>query len=249
MRRTLCEVRVAFAFLTCLPIGPRQELADTIMGRSMAWFVGVGLALGAGLYGLDCAMASRLPPALCNGLLVLFMILMTGALHMDGLADFCDGLGAGADSDRALRIMQDSRVGSFGALGACMGILLKVFALMALLPPARGAALILFPAVGRWVAVLLSWALPYARHEGGTGGAFVLHVGPREVLWASLWMVSATLLLFPRRGLWILGVTVLGTWGVGVFCKRRFGGVTGDILGAAIEGAEICTIILLAIKI
>jgi adenosylcobinamide-GDP ribazoletransferase len=215
----------------------------------MAWFSTVGLVLGASLYGLDIVISKRLPTPLCNGLLVLFLILITGALHLDGLADFCDGLGAGAHRSRALQIMKDSRVGSFGSMGVCMGLLLKIFALMALIHPHRGPALILFPTVGRWAAVLLAWGLPYARIEGGTGYSFVTNVGKLQVLWATLWMVASTALLLPRAGFLVLGVMTVCILGAGLFFKRRFGGITGDLLGATIEGAEILSIILMAIDL
>jgi adenosylcobinamide-GDP ribazoletransferase len=208
----------------------------------------VGLVLGAALYGVDLVISKWLPASLCNGLLVLFLILITGNLHIDGLADFCDGLGAGAHRSRALQIMKDSHVGSFGATGVCMGLLLKIFALMALMPPHRGPALILFPAVGRWTAVVLAWALPYARTEGGTGRSFVANVGNLQVLWATLWMVASTALLLPRVGFFVLGIMSVFIWGTGYFFKQRFGGITGDLLGAAIEGAEIVSIILMAIE-
>lgn len=239
------EVRLALAFLTRLPVAPKGEQSPNELGRSMAWFPLAGLALGLGLVGIDLLFPWESGSLLQNGLLMAFLVVATGALHLDGVADVCDGLAGGSDRERALRIMKDSQLGAFGVAGLVLVLVLKLAALTEVPEALRIQVLLLFPAAGRWLCTLVAWRFPYARPEGGTGQAFTETVGRREVLIATLFLLVVTVLGLGIVGILILFVLALLGWGAGCLAKRRFGGVTGDVLGAVVEAGEILCLILM----
>src|SRR5205823_6605054 len=132
------------------------------------------------------------------------------------------------------------RIGAIGATGLFLSLGLRYVALLALPQADRLAVLVCMPAVGRWSMVLGAWSAPYGRAEGGLGQAFLDHLSVREILIATLIVIGG--------GLWSLGViatgmtlAMCGALAVGwvLFCKRAFGGMTGDTLGALNELAEI----------
>ena len=238
------DFRIALAFLTVLPVGRNLPCDASRLARSMALFPAVGLLLGLLLAVSNWALQLLLPPLVVAPLVVLLLIRLTGALHLDGLADLADGLAGGRDRESRLRIMKDCRIGAIGAVALIMALLLKVAAIYSLPPAVQSATLVLMPASGRWLQVLLSALCNYARPEGGTAGAFVDNVGEPQALFASLTLVVAALILFGLTGLWLLlGLAVLAFWLLR-HLERQLGGVTGDALGAATEIAELATLLL-----
>ena len=238
------DLRIALSFLTVLPVGRSLPCDATRLARSMALFPAVGLLLGLLLAVSNWALQLILPPLVVAPLVVLLLIRLTGALHLDGLADLADGLAGGRDRATRLRIMKDSRIGAIGAVALIMALLLKVVAIYSLPLELQSAALVLMPASGRWLQVLLSALCDYARPEGGTAGAFVDNVGKPQALFASLTLVVAALILLGWPGVWLLlGLGVLAV-SARRYLERQLGGVTGDALGAATEVAEITTLLL-----
>jgi adenosylcobinamide-GDP ribazoletransferase len=164
---------------------------------------------------------------------------LTGALHLDGLADMADGFGGGRTRQDVLRIMRDHVIGAYGAVALVLLILLKVTTLSALIE--RGAAgtyLIISPALSRWATVPLGYFLPYARPEGGLGSAATDHIRRLELVGST---VLAGICVLPLAG-WRGGVcwlaVILMTVMNGRRCLRRIGGLTGDTLGANTEVCE-----------
>ena len=239
LRRRLA---LAFAFLTRLPV--RAEVGeDSDLGRSLAFFPLVGLVLGLLLAASARLLAGRVPPSVLAVLLVSLHAALSGGLHLDGVADTFDALGAaGADRARRLEILRDSRIGAHGATALVLILLLKVTALHALLASGQGMALIVFPIIGRWAAVLLIVLFPYAR-ERGLGVAFHRHARARDALAASAVVLLAVLALGGHAWLAAL-TTALLALAFARFAARRFGGITGDVCGAAIELAEVAFLIL-----
>jgi adenosylcobinamide-GDP ribazoletransferase len=238
----LRRLTLAFAFLTRLPV-PSAASDEVDVGRSVAFFPLVGLVLGAILAASASLLAGRLPSSVLAVLLVALHATLSGGLHLDGVADTFDALGAaGADRARRLEILRDSRIGAHGAAALVLVLLLKVTALHALLASGRVAALVAFPVVGRCSAVLLIALFPYAR-SSGLGAAFHAHVRARDALAASV--VAALAVLVPGGSAWLAAVlsAVLALAFAG-FVARRFGGVTGDVCGAAIELSEVAFLIL-----
>ncbi len=163
---------------------------------------------------------------------------------MDGFADFCDGFFGGKERTDILRIMKDSRVGAWGALGVALLTLTKFELLQAL--PSKAIVFLLAMAASRWAQVVLSFALPYAGLGGGMSERVANKIGLREVLSATVFLIFPVLCL-GIKGFFILAGAILFLFFIGLLFKKRIGGVTGDLLGAASELTEIC-IFLLAVS-
>lgn len=239
MKREWEDFRLAGAFLTIFPTARDLAMEPERLGRSMAFFPGVGLVLGLGLVVVNWVLTPLIPGAVLDCLLILILIAVTGALHLDGIADLVDGLAGGKDREGVLRIMKDSRVGAIGVVGLVMVLLLKYLSLYHVPPAVKSGALIFMPAAGRWMQVLLAVLCPYVRSEGGTGGAFVDHAGERELILATATVLLAALVLFGLKGIalvLLLGIAGTVLWR---YFDHRLGGVTGDVLGAATEVTEV----------
>lgn len=239
-------VIVALGFLTALPIRSRGvEPSD--LGRCTAWFPLVGLMLGMVLAGLDAMLLLVWPSTVTSAVIVVALIALSGGLHLDGLMDSCDGLFGRSDPSRRMEIMRDSRVGSFGVLGAVSVLLLKYVALASLPNPWRLVALALAPTLGRWAMVLAIWGFPYARPEG-LGRAFKETTSWRPALVASLIAAAAAVGLLRLNGVAILVVAAAATWLLAKFVCTRIPGLTGDIYGAVNEVVEVvCLLSVLTI--
>jgi cobalamin 5'-phosphate synthase/cobalamin synthase len=231
----------AIAFMTRIPVPGVTTFDAGDVGRSARWFPAVGLLLGAFYVLLLRLTAVGLPASVIAVLIVLADALLTGALHMDGLADMADGFGGGHTREDVLRIMRDHAIGSYGATALILLISLKVTILSALIERHHAVPfLLLAPAVGRWAIVPLCRFLPYARDSKAVAN----HIGTAELIWASLIAGSALALAASWRGLvcW-LAVSAATAW-FGRFCFRKIGGITGDTLGANVQLSE--SIVLLA---
>ena len=155
----------------------------------MGWFPLVGFTLGALLAGADYLLASWISNWVRSTLLVLILAAVTGAVHLDGLADTADALGAGGDQVRALTILRDSRIGTFGAAAVFFVLALKIAAI-ASATHSRPAALYLAPGLARWAMVAVSYNLNYLR-EGGAGSALLEPHSQRNLRLASIVTIIA----------------------------------------------------------
>ena len=245
MKQSWDDFRTAGAFLTIFPVAKNVSLDNQRFGPSMGLFPAVGLVLGLGLVICNWLLSPLLPRAVLDCLLLLLLILATGALHLDGIADMIDGLAGGHDRESSLRIMKDSRVGAMGVVGLVMLLLLKYLCLYHVPLEQKSAALVLMPTAGRWCQVFLSRCSTYIRSEGGTGSAFVDHVGDNELLRASLTILLAVLILFSFKGFWLAVLLLLFAALLMHYFERRLGGVTGDVLGAATELMEVFSLLLI----
>jgi cobalamin 5'-phosphate synthase/cobalamin synthase len=229
----------AVAFLTRLPVPSRPAFDGADVGRATLLFPLVGALLGGVLALLAAALGPRLPPLVAALLVIALSALLTGALHLDGLADMADGFGGGHGRDDVLRIMRDHAIGAYGAVALVLVIGVKAAALAALI--ARGDALgplVVGPALGRWASVPLARFLPHAREEGGIGSALTLHVGSVELGGATLLAGALALALGGVRGLVFWAGVAAATLVNGIVCRRRIGGITGDTMGANTEVCE-----------
>mgnify|MGYP001127683900 FL=1 len=231
---------LALTFLTKLPWPWRGPADETALARSMFWFPWVGAVLGLIYWGAWAGLHRALPAPAAAAVLLTLTVWITGGLHLDGLADTADGLGGGRTPAEALTIMKDSRVGAFGVISLILGLVLKFSLFLSMAPQTSGAgALLLFPIISRWSMVLLAYLSPYARAEGGLGQAMTLGVSPRVLLGASLSAGGLSLLILGAPGLVLLAAAAALIWLGSLYFQRRLGGITGDILGAANEVAEI----------
>ena len=234
----------AITLLTRVPLGRRVRVDATDVARSLAWLPLVGTALGGAIALAGRGLEGRLDDGPAAVLIVSAWALATGAIHLDGLADSADALGGG-DRDRRLAIMRDSQIGSFGALALVLVVALKIALVVAVLARGHHLWLIAIPAVGRVAASGLAAVLPYAR-EQGTGAALVSGGRRAERLAVALATALVVALACARlRGLLAVAAAALVALAIGRLAARRLGGVTGDVLGAAIELAECAALLAL----
>ena len=243
---------ISLGFLTVLPIPVKGELRPADMGKAMAFFPVAGAVIGGVLISADIVLSSILPGAVVDFILIAVLALITGGIHLDGLADTFDGLYGGKTREDALSIMKDSRVGAIGAVSLIIIIGLKYTALIsypqALPQGAKYAALLLMPLLSRWSMVLTASLSVYARMSGGgTGKDFVETVSPLSLLTATIFAsVAAGVMMGWRGGIVMLFVGVITLIGV-IYFKKRLGGVTGDVLGAVNEVNEVMVLLVILI--
>ncbi|WP_053118557.1 adenosylcobinamide-GDP ribazoletransferase [Pseudomonas sp. P1.31] len=237
---------IALQFLSSLPIRLPGMPEPGQLGRSLLFYPLVGLLFGVILWALNLALAGA-PLLLHAALLLTVWVLLSGALHLDGLADSADAwLGGFGDRERTLTIMKDPRSGPIAVVTLVLVLLLKFAALLALIEQGQGLVLIIVPVLGRAALLGLFLTTPYVR-AGGLGQALADHL-PR------------------RAGWWVLGVSALGCLliagisavvavviSVAVFgwlrrvMMRRLGGTTGDTAGALLELLEVGVLVGLAL--
>ena len=235
----------AARFLTVVPVPGRPLDGPDALGRAAGWFPLVGLALGVVLTLVDRLLSLAFPPTVSALLVVVTWKLLTGGIHLDGLADSLDGL-AGKNSAERLTIMRDSRIGVFGALGLIV-VFLVAFVALADLPLAlRDRALLLAPAVGRLAPLHLARRFSPATPGEGSGAAFMKAVTPKAFRGGALVVTLAAGAVLWPWGLFVLGIGVAFYWDLGYLLSRRLGGLTGDNLGAAVEVAELGVLLAFA---
>lgn len=229
----------AVRFLTIFPLPSSRE--KTELARAMFFFPLIGFLIGILSLALVKALSLDLFLRLEALGLVTFPILLTAGLHVDGLADFSDGLAGGKDREKAFSIMRDARVGVWGVLGVILVLFWKWELLTSL--SARGPVCVFSLTASRWAQVILAYFLPYANPCGGLGGAVAKKVKIRELAGAT---ASFALLVFFLKGPGLLCVISLLPFlmGIGFLFHKRFGGITGDLLGAASEMTEVFVLLV-----
>ncbi|HEX6715303.1 MAG TPA: adenosylcobinamide-GDP ribazoletransferase [Thermoleophilaceae bacterium] len=232
----------AVAFLTRVPAGRAIELGAPDVARGVVAFPLVGAAIGLATGATATWLSGPLPAGTAGAVALLVAVVLTGALHLDGLADTADAIG-GRTREASLGIMRDPRVGSYGAVAIAMLLLIEASALAALGRDARTVDVVAAFALARAVAPAVAALLPYAREgdglgralnarEGdGLGRALTSRVRPPLAVAVALALVAV---LQPRHLLALVSVAAACACGAAAFCRQRFGGMTGDTLGATI---------------
>lgn len=234
----------ALTFFTRLPLGRDRSFGSNLAEAAMA-FPLAGLAIGLMTGMAWWIAASLLPPLTAAGIAIGFAMLLTGALHEDGLSDCADGLGGGSTRERILEIMRDSRIGSYGAAALTISIGLRWAALSGLGAWSGLLALAIAHAVSRGAIVLaLAWSA-YARTKG-LGSIVSSGVSARELNIVVALSAAIALLFGGISGLIAAAAGCAIAWLVLKRLEARIGGYTGDGLGAMQQGAEITILVMLA---
>jgi adenosylcobinamide-GDP ribazoletransferase len=234
----------AVGFLTRVPtrggvVGPGQ------LARAVPWFPVVGAGVGL-VVGVVYAGARVLLPALpAAAVAVVAGVGLTGAFHEDGLGDTADAFGGGRDREQTVAILKDPRLGSFGVLAVAASLLLRVGAVAALAPGAALAALPAAHALSRAAAVAAMTAFPAAA-ETGLGASYVLALSRRRALWGTAAGLAVALALLGAVALWAAAAAAAAAWLLGRLAVRRIGGVSGDVLGATQQAAEVLVLLAAA---
>ncbi len=241
----------AVQFLTIFTVHREYQDEERSLARSIIFFPVVGFLIGFLLVNADKLMLfAALPQTVANLLLVALSVLITRALHVDGLADTLDGLMGGRDQAGRLAIMRDSRLGTAGALGVFFTLAIKYVALNNLFDSEKAAALLTAPTLARWAQTLMVFNAEYGRGDG-MGKAFVGHLRASGLVAASaiaiglsafvvFRMDARSLALIVSLLIGVLAVTFAGRW----YLVRQLGGVTGDAIGAVSEANEIVVLLL-----
>lgn len=237
---------LAIQFLTILPLSLRAAHERDLSG-SMVFYPVVGALIGAILYAGMVLLSFVFPPGISVGLMVLLWVVITGGLHLDGLADTLDGFIGGKNKESTLSIMRDPAIGTMGALGIFFVLVFKWGALYALCEKGLMLTLPFVLATGRYLMVLGAFVSRYP-HTEGTGKNYIGKIPLSIFLSASLFMLVIAVATFQIKGLLLLLAALGGSALWVIYCHRRIGGMTGDNLGALGETGEAVLLLLLTVK-
>ncbi len=240
------KLLAALRFLTIIPLPGRREISPEEVGRSIVYFPLVGVIIGLILVGLNWLLGLLLPSALVNVLLVVSLVAISGALHLDGFIDTCDGLASHKTVEERWRVMADSRAGSFGIIGVCCLLLVKYVSLNAVPESWLMPTLVLMPVVSRWAMVYAVFAYPYAK-PSGLGKAFKQGASWQRFTVATLITLAVAVVLAQLTGFIIMLAVWVIVVAMAAYLKGKFGGLTGDTYGAINEVAEVCLLILVCL--
>jgi adenosylcobinamide-GDP ribazoletransferase len=233
--RFAVDIAVAFQFLTRLPV-PEVAFASDGLARAVKYFPLVGLLVGAGAALLQKLLAPHLGRPDSAVAVLLYLVLITGCLHEDGLADVADSLG-GWNVERRLAILHDSHIGAYGAAALALSLLSRAVLLAGLPLEHFTAYLISAHVLCRWSALPLSYFLPPAREGQGARIAKLTSTG--SLIIGSLFTLAVVAYALRKAAIAPLVCALLVPLLSGFFYIRKFGGVTGDCFGATTQLTEI----------
>ncbi|MFC1981661.1 adenosylcobinamide-GDP ribazoletransferase [Chloroflexota bacterium] len=239
----------ALQFLTSIRLPWLREARPEEFGRSVVYFPVVGLIIGLILAGLNWLLSLILPSALVNASLLVSLVVITGALHLDGFADTCDGIAGHRTAEDRHQVMHDSRVGGFGVVGVVLLLLVKYVALSSIPESLMMTTLLFMPVVSRWTIVYALFAYPYAR-PSGLGLAFKQGARWHRFTAATLITFAVSVFLIPLFHLAGF-IIIFAVWVITVitaaYLKGKFSGLSGDTYGAINELVEVSVLILVII--
>lgn len=234
----------AIGTLTTVPFGHSMIASDRDLGRSVLFFPLVGLAIGALLMAIAQLLGPILTPSVSAALLLVPLAFVTGGLHLDGLADLCDGLGAGGDRRRILSVMKDPHIGAFGVMGLVMVLILKYALFGEMIHRGWLTAFLTMGLLSRWAMVLAIFIGRYAR-EAGTAQPFIGRIGWPYCAGATGLALAGAFLISKGIGLIAALFVFLAVLLFNRFLESRIGGWTGDALGALNEISEVMVLLLM----
>jgi adenosylcobinamide-GDP ribazoletransferase len=223
----------ALSLLTRLPVARLDNIQANDSGRSALFYPLVGLIIGLFLY-VPVFLFSGASYLLLAAIVISGWAVITGGLHLDGLADSADAwLGGGDDKEKTQRIMKDPRVGAAGVVAIVSVVLLKFSALTALFQAGISGLIFLAPIVGRSMILLLFITSKYVSSQGMASS--VVEYLPRT---AAMWVIGVSLLFGMLFSFWGMLCALAGFWLLRRLMLKRLGGCTGDTVGATVEITE-----------
>ena len=241
----------ALQFLTILTVRKNHAIEEGDLAKSMPYFPLIGFLIGLILVNADKLFSLiALPHTVATFLVIILSVLITRAIHIDGLADTFDGLMGGRDQASRLAIMKDSRLGTAGAIGIVAVLFMKYLCLVNLFESDRIIALLIAPLAARWSQTLMVFKANYGR-EQGMGKAFVGHLRSSGLAASSAVAVGLSAFVIVRldaRSVLLFFLLVAGAALLTILGKRylvhKLGGVTGDAIGALSELNEVFVLLL-----
>lgn len=236
----------ALQFLTIIPLPWRREVSPEELGRSAGYFPVVGLIIGLILAGLNWLFGLILPSTVVNALLIVSLVVISGALHLDGFVDTCDGIAGHKTVEARWRIMHDSRVGGFGIVGVVLLLLVKYVSLNSIPEHLLMMTLVLMAVISRWAMVYAIFAYPSAE-SSSSGKVFKQGTSRLRFTMATLIALAVAVALAQLVGLAIMFFIWVTTVVMSVYLKSKFSGLTGDTYGAINEVAEVSVLIVVTL--
>jgi adenosylcobinamide-GDP ribazoletransferase len=237
-------LRGAVSFLTRVPVGKGVGEAGE-PGRFVPWFAVVGAGVGVVVGAVYAGAAALLPPLPAATVAVVAGVCLTGAFHEDGLGDTADAFAGGADREHTLAILKDPRLGTFGVLAVAASLLLRVGTVASLGPAAAMAALPAAHALSRAAAVVVMTLVP-AAGPGGLGAASAAALSRRRALLGAAAGLAVAVALLGLVAVWGAAAAAVAAFFLARLATRRIDGVTGDVLGAVQQAAEILVLLAAA---
>ncbi|MBI5198184.1 MAG: adenosylcobinamide-GDP ribazoletransferase [Nitrospirae bacterium] len=239
------DLLTAMSILTALPLNRRMAASDGDLARSTLFFPVVGFMIGFLLMGVTQWLAPILSPEPLAAVLLVVSILLTGGLHLDGLADLCDGLAAGGGRERILAVMKDSRIGAFGVMGLTMVLLLKYSLFLEVIRHEWLRSFLIMGVLSRWAMVLAAFWGRYARDEG-TARPFIGQIRRSWFVGSTGMTLGFAWMIFKGPGLLAVLSVFLFVFLFLRYLELKMGGLTGDALGAINEMIEVLVLLLIA---
>ncbi len=244
----LASFLAGFRFLTILPVSWLSHTDGRFFKASLLWFPAIGAVIGLLTAVTVSLLSSLLPASLQTVLGLVLLASISGCLHLDGLADSCDGLLSSRPRKRALEIMRDSHAGVMGVIALFFVLLGKYAALSSMPQNEIVSVLFLMPVAGRVAIILMMATLPYAREGDGLGRLFYSTESRKIALMGLFFFLIITVIFFSLLTTLITLFTVLVTVALfSLWCHRKLGGATGDTLGAVCELTELSVAVTLCV--
>lgn len=238
LRRLSEDLCGAFQFLTRIPLPTTRFEADSL-SRSVKFFPIVGLVVGSGAALLQKLLMPHLIRPLTALVVLTYLVLITGALHEDGLADVADGFGGGWNKERVLAILKDSRIGSYGATALILSLLGR-YLLLASLPLEHFTAYVISAHVlCRWSSLPLSYFLPPARDKDGQGARIASLTTVPSLVVGSIFSFAIVIFALHRAAIMPILATLVAVVLTGWLYYKKIDGITGDCFGATNQIAEV----------
>jgi adenosylcobinamide-GDP ribazoletransferase len=234
-RRELVAPLAAVGLLSVVPVGRLAPSDPRTLSGSVKWFPVVGAAMGLALAACDVVLRAVFSVSTATALELVGLVLLSGGLHLDGLADTADGLLPVLPRERRLEVMRAPTIGAFGAIAVALTLLVE-FAALAEISVGRAQALIVVATVSRWCMSLMLFTFPSAT-PGGLGSAFRKHVTSRDLVVATALALLISWLVSGPLSLVFLTITAAVGMLVGWWAVRQIDGCSGDVYGAA---GELC---------
>jgi adenosylcobinamide-GDP ribazoletransferase len=243
LRKSSSEFLSAAQFLTRIPVPSQPYEADSL-ARSVKFFPLVGMAVGSGAALLHILLAPHLPRLAAAFMVLVYLVLVTGGLHEDGLADTADGFGGGANREQILLILRDSRIGSYGGIALTLSLVGRLLLIASLPLTQVPHYLIAARILCQWTTLPLSYFLASARSSdpqqiAGQGARIARLTSAGTLIGGTIFCFTVVALLLKTRAIAPILSTVVLTCITALYYMKRIGGITGDCFGATNQLSEI----------
>ncbi len=250
--KAVLSLLAAFRFLTLLPVSWKADKDGDYLKSSLYFFPVVGMFIGLLVGFVGVQLDRFLPFSIVSVVVIILLALISGCLHIDGLADSCDGLFSSRPREKMLAIMRDSNIGAMGVMGIVSVFFLKFAAVSSLNQSSLFEAMVLMPLSGRVSMLLMMAILNYVRGKDGIGSRF-FDADSKNVRIAAatgiLWFVACLLFIPIQTVLLAVGLTLMMVFVFSWYCHKMIGGFTGDTLGAVCELTEMMVAVSMIISI